>query len=106
MRTKIDFMNTKLGDIDIKSLSTDQVLDLLEVVLDLKESLEIRLSKDRHISHGMADLIRAIQMNYSEMLNITGFTPEGEHIAESLKEKLASKYRLVKCLDKMPKFKA
>lgn len=46
MRTKIDFMNTKLGDIDIKSLSTDQVLDLLEVVLDLKKSLEIRLSKD------------------------------------------------------------
>lgn len=82
MRTKIDFMNTKLGDIDIKSLSTDQVLDLLEVVLDLKKSLEIRLSKDNC------------------------FTTEGEHIAKSLKEKLASKYRLVKCLDKMPKFRA
>lgn len=106
MRTKIDFMDKKIGNIDIAILDTAQVLDLLEIVTNLKENLEIRLNKDSYISPSIAQLIRSIQTHYSEMLRITGFTPEGESMAEHMKNKLAYKYEMYKELDKMPKFRA
>lgn len=106
MRTKIDFMDKKIGNIDIAILDTAQVLDLLEIVTNLKKNLEIRLNKDSYISPAIAQLIRSIQTHYSEMLHITGFTPEGESMAEYMKNELAYKYEMYKELDKMPKFRA